>query len=55
MCASGRTNVLTERKARGDSGTRDAIEMWLDYKREREVQAMRLHSTPLEFHLYFDI
>jgi hypothetical protein len=29
--------------------------MWLDYKREREVQAMRLHPTPLEFHLYFDI
>jgi glutamine synthetase len=40
---------------KGDVFTRDAIEMWLDYKREREVQAMRLHPTPLEFHLYFDI
>jgi glutamine synthetase len=39
----------------GDVFTRDAIEMWLDYKREREVQAMRMHPTPLEYHLYFDI
>jgi hypothetical protein len=34
---------------KGDVFTRDAIEMWLDYKREREVQLMRLHPTPLEF------
>jgi len=40
---------------RGDVFTRDAIEMWLDYKREREVQQARLYPTPLEFHLYFDI
>jgi glutamine synthetase len=39
----------------GDVFTRDVIEMWLDYKREREVQQMRLYPTPLEFHLYFDI
>ncbi|HMJ15418.1 MAG TPA: type I glutamate--ammonia ligase [Polyangiaceae bacterium] len=40
---------------KGDVFTRDAIEMWLDYKREREVQQSRLHPTPLEFHLYYDI
>jgi glutamine synthetase len=40
---------------RGDVFTRDAIEMWIDYKREREVQQSRLHPTPLEFHLYYDI
>jgi glutamine synthetase len=29
--------------------------MWLDYKREHEVQAMRLRPTPYEFFLYYDI
>jgi glutamine synthetase len=29
--------------------------MWIDYKREREVQQMQLYPTPLEFHLYYDI
>jgi glutamine synthetase len=40
---------------RGDVFTRDAIQMWLDYKREHELQPMRLHPHPLEFHLYYDI
>ncbi len=40
---------------KGDVFTRDLIEMWLDYKREHEVQAMRLRPTPYEFFLYYDI
>jgi glutamine synthetase len=40
---------------KGDVFTRDAIEMWLDYKREKEVQQSRLYPTPLEYHLYYDI
>jgi glutamine synthetase len=40
---------------RGDVFTRDALEMWIEYKREKEVQQGRLYPTPLEFHLYFDI
>jgi glutamine synthetase len=40
---------------KGDVFTRDAIQMWLDYKREHELQPMRLHPHPLEFHLYYDI
>jgi glutamine synthetase len=40
---------------RGDVFTRDLIEMWLDYKRENEVQAVRLRPTPFEFHLYYDV
>src|SRR5919112_61411 len=40
---------------KGDVFTKDAIEMWLDYKREHEVQASRLRPTPFEYHLYYDI
>jgi glutamine synthetase len=29
--------------------------MWIDYKREREVNPMRLRPHPYEFALYFDI
>jgi glutamine synthetase len=40
---------------KGDVFTKDVIEMWLDYKREHEVQASRLRPTPFEYHLYYDI
>ncbi len=40
---------------KGDVFTKDAIQMWLDYKREHEVQFTRLHPTPVEFFLYYDI
>jgi glutamine synthetase len=40
---------------KGDVFTRDAIQMWLDYKRDHELTPMRLHPHPLEFHLYYDI
>jgi glutamine synthetase len=39
---------------KGDVFTRDVIEMWLEYKRDRELSQARLYPTPLEFHLYFD-
>jgi glutamine synthetase len=39
---------------RGDVFTKDVIEMWLDYKRENEVQQSRLRPTPFEFFLYYD-
>jgi glutamine synthetase len=34
-----------------DVFTKDVIDCWLDYKRKKEVDAVRLH----EFALYFDI
>jgi glutamine synthetase len=40
---------------KGDVFTPDVIENWLAYKREREVDAMRLRPHPYEFALYFDI
>jgi len=35
--------------------TPDAIETWIDYKREHEVDAIRLRPHPHEFAMYYDI
>jgi glutamine synthetase len=35
--------------------TRDLIETWIEFKREREVDAVRLRPHPWEFYLYYDI
>ncbi|HEX3424661.1 MAG TPA: type I glutamate--ammonia ligase [Acidimicrobiales bacterium] len=35
--------------------TDDLIETWVDYKREREIDAVRLRPHPWEFMLYYDI
>lgn len=35
--------------------TDDLIDTWIDYKRENEVDALRLRPHPWEFHLYYDI
>ena len=40
---------------KGDVFTKDVIETWLDYKRVKEVDAIRLRPHPWEFALYFDI
>ena len=40
---------------KGDVFTQDGIETWIDYKREDEVDAVRLRPHPYEFALYFDI
>ena len=40
---------------KGDVFTKDLIEKWLAYKREHEVDALRLRPHPYEFALYFDI
>ncbi|MFQ5894203.1 MAG: type I glutamate--ammonia ligase [Nitrospinota bacterium] len=40
---------------KGDVFTEDLIETWLNYKREREVDQMRLRPHPYEFALYFDL
>ena len=39
---------------RGDVFTRDLLTTWIDYKREREVDAVRLRPVPHEFYLYYD-
>jgi len=40
---------------KGDVFTKDVIETWLDYKRSKEVDPVRLRPHPHEFALYFDI
>jgi glutamine synthetase len=39
----------------GDVFTKDVIDTWLDYKRKKEVDAIRLRPHPYEFYLYFDV
>ena len=40
---------------KGDVFTKDLIEAYIAYKRENEVDAIRLRPHPYEFFLYFDI
>jgi glutamine synthetase len=40
---------------RGDVFTKDMIATWLDYKRKKEVDPLRMRPHPHEFALYFDI
>lgn len=40
---------------KGDVFTQDVIDTWLGYKREKEVDAIRLRPHPYEFALYYDI
>lgn len=40
---------------RGDVFTRDVIEVWIEYKRERELKEVSLRPHPYEFYLYFDV
>ena len=40
---------------RGDVFTEDVIDTWVKYKREHEVNAIRVRPHPYEFCIYFDI
>jgi len=49
---------LTEDKEflmKGNVFTEDAIQMWIDYKMEKEVNPVKLRPHPYEFSLYYDI
>ncbi|HEX2887586.1 type I glutamate--ammonia ligase [Vineibacter terrae] len=39
---------------KGDVFTRDVVETWLAYKREKEVDPVAIRPHPYEFHLYYD-
>ncbi len=40
---------------KGDVFTQDAIDMWIDYKTENEINDVKLRPHPHEFFLYYDI
>lgn len=40
---------------KGDVFTMDVLETWLEFKRENDVDPVRLRPTPHEYHLYFDV
>ncbi len=40
---------------KGDVFTPDAIDMWIEYKTENEVNDVKLRPHPHEFYLYYDI
>jgi len=40
---------------KGDVFTMNMIERWIKYKRENEIQPLRLRPHPLEFQMYYDI
>jgi glutamine synthetase len=40
---------------KGDVFTEDVVQNWIEYKREAEVDAIRLRPHPHEFELYYDI
>ena len=40
---------------KGDVFTPDVIETWIDYKRSKEIDELRLRPHPYEFALYYDV
>jgi len=40
---------------KGNVFTEDVIKAWIRYKRDNEVDALRLRPHPHEFYLYYDI
>ena len=40
---------------KGDVFTEDVVRTWIDYKRENEVDALRVRPHPHEFSMYYDI
>ena len=40
---------------KGDVFTKDVIDMWINYKTEKEINPVKLRPHPHEFYLYYDI
>jgi glutamine synthetase len=40
---------------KGDVFSKDMIERWISYKREKEITPLRLRPHPLEFQMYYDV
>ena len=40
---------------KGDVFTQDIVDRWIDYKRENEIDPLRLRTHPYEFYMYYDV
>ncbi|MEW5897973.1 MAG: type I glutamate--ammonia ligase, partial [Bacillota bacterium] len=40
---------------KGSVFTQDVIDVWIEYKRTKEIDEVRIRPHPYEFYLYFDI
>ena len=40
---------------KGDVFTQDVLDMWTEYKRDKEINPVKLRPHPHEFTLYYDI
>ena len=40
---------------KGDVFSEEVIELWIEYKRKNEIDAVRMRPHPYEFQLYYDI
>lgn len=40
---------------KGDVFTQDVVDRWISYKRENEIDPIRMRPHPMEFYLYYDI
>ena len=40
---------------KGDVFTEEMLNIFIDYKREKEVDALRLRPHPYEFMMYYDV
>lgn len=40
---------------KGGVFTKDVLDIWLEYKRKKEIDSVRMRPHPYEFYLYFDI
>ena len=40
---------------KGNVFTEDVIETWITYKREKEIDQVRIRPHPYEFFLYYDV
>jgi len=40
---------------KGGVFTKDVVDVWIEYKRKKEIDSVRMRPHPYEFYLYFDI
>ena len=53
--AEGFGELTTSSCLKGEVFTPQLIDRWITYKREKEINPMRMRPHPLEYALYYDI